>query len=319
MQEVETTRGSTSGLDLASQAGPGMKPRAKIGIVTVTYDSGCVLGPFLRDLSRQSWQDFVLYAVDNASRDGTLVQLRQWDDARLALIANQTNVGVAEADNQGIRMALKDGCHYVLLLNNDVEFEPDTLATLVSELNAFDCDLIAPKILYEDRVHIWSAGGVFEAIKGYHGSHRAEGERDDGRYDTPMQIRNAPGCCILARSDMFAKVGMIDPKYFVYHEDADLLYRAWRAGLTMYYTPRARIFHKVSALTGGSNSAFTVRYNARGHVYFMLKNLGPLRCAFFLPALQLRMVMKMLRRTISWGEFMVRERAFFEGIGVWLS
>jgi hypothetical protein len=111
----------------------------------------------------------------------------------------------------------------------------------------------------------------------------------------------------------------MDAKYFVYHEDADFLFRAWRAGLTMCYTPRARIFHKVSALTGGSTSPFTVRYNARGHVYFMLKNLGVIRCLFYLPALQLRMMMKVLFRTISWNEFLIRQRAFFEGIAVWLS
>ena len=108
-------------------------------------------------------------------------------------------------------------------------------------------------------------------------------------------------------------------KYFVYHEDADFFFRAWRAGLRTFYTHRVRIFHKVSALTGGSKSTFTIRYNARGHVYFMLKNLGLMRCLYYLPALQLRMLMKVLMRTISWNEFLIRERAFFEGIAVWLS
>jgi hypothetical protein len=87
----------------------------------------------------------------------------------------------------------------------------------------------------------------------------------------------------------------------------------------MFYTPHARIFHKVSSLTGGSKSEFTIRYNARGHVYFMLKNLGAIRCLFYLPALQIRMMMKVLLRVITWDEFLIRERAFFEGIGVWLS
>jgi GT2 family glycosyltransferase len=207
----------------------------------------------------------------------------------------------------------------VLFLNNDVEFEPETFAVLIRELHELDCDLLAPKILFDDRVHIWSAGGTFKPFKGYLGSHTGEGESDRGQYESPLQIRNAPGCCILARSAVFDRIGMIDAKYFVYHEDADLLFRAWKAGLSMFYTPRARIVHKVSSLTGGSKSAFTIRYNARGHVYFMLKNLGVMRCLFFLPALQLRTVLKLLLRTISWDEFMIRERAFFEGIGVWLS
>jgi len=296
-----------------------MNNPGKIGIVTVTYNSGKVLDQFLQSLASQTHANFAVYAVDNASQDDSIARMQAWNDERLRVIRNAVNVGVAEADNQGIQAALADGCEFVLFLNNDVEFEPETLAVLTAELDALDCDLLAPKILYEDRLHIWSAGGTFKALKGYLGSHTGEGEPDRGQYETPMRIRNAPGCCILARSAVFARVGMIDEKYFVYHEDADFLYRAWQAGLTMFYTPRARIFHKVSSLTGGSKSPFTIRYNARGHVYFMLKNLGVLRCLFFLPALQLRMTMKLLLRSIGWDEFLIRERAFFEGIRVWLS
>jgi GT2 family glycosyltransferase len=291
----------------------------RIGVVTVTYNSGRVLGQFLNSVVEQTHCDFLLYAVDNASHDSTLEQLHAWGDARIRVIPNAVNVGIAEADNEGIRAALADGCDYVLFLNNDVEFEPETFAVLVAELEALDCDLLAPKILFEDRIHIWTAGGTLSALKGYLAAHRGEGEIDRGQFDTAMHIRFAPGCCILVRRGVFDRIGTMDAKFFVYHEDADFLFRAWWAGLTMCYTPRARIFHKVSALTGGKTSSFTIRYNARGHVYFMLKNLGVIRCLFYLPALQLRMIVKVLFRTISWNEFLIRQRAFFEGIAVWLS
>ena len=299
--------------------GPAMNDSGKIGVVTVTYNSGKVLVQFLQSLTTQAYTNFIVYAVDNASQDDSIARMQAWNDERLRVIRNEVNVGIAEADNQGIQAALADSCEYVLFLNNDVEFEPETFAVLTAELNALGCDLLAPKILYEDRLHIWSAGGTFKALKGYFGYHTGEGEPDRGQYETRMRITNAPGCCILARSSVFDRIGMIDARYFVYHEDSDFLFRAWRAGLSMFYTPRARIFHKVSSLTGGSTSPFTFRYNARGHVYFMLKNLGVMRCLFFLPALQLRLVMKLLLRSIGWDEFLIRERAFFEGIGVWLS
>jgi GT2 family glycosyltransferase len=291
----------------------------KIGVITVTYNSGRVIDGFLDSIASQAHDDFVLYVVDNASHDSTIAKLEAWGDKRLRVIANAVNAGIAEADNQGIRAALADGCDYVLLLNNDIEFEAQTFAVMIAELEGLDCDLLAPKIFFEDRVHIWSAGGTLSAIKGYLAVHRGEGEIDQGQFDTMVRIRFAPGCCILVRSEVFDRIGMIDAKYFVYHEDADFLFRAWRAGLTMCYTPRARIFHKVSSLTGGKTSPFTIRYNARGHVYFMLKNLGVIRCLFYLPALQVRMVVKAILHTISWDEYLVRQRAFFEGIAVWLS
>jgi hypothetical protein len=51
----------------------------------------------------------------------------------------------------------------------------------------------------------------------------------------------------------------------------------------------------------------------------MLKNLGVMRCLFYLPALQLRMCMKVLLGSMSWNEFLLRQRAFFEGVAVWAS
>lgn len=304
---------------LLRSVGSTLNSSRKIGVVTVTYNSGTVIEKFLDSIAAQTHSDYILYAVDNASNDSTIATLEAWGDKRLRVISNSVNAGIAEADNQGVRAALADGCGYVLFLNNDVEFEPETFAVLLDELEGLKCDLVAPKILFEDRVRIWSAGGTLSAIKGYLAVHRGEGEVDQGQFDTAMRIRFAPGCCILVRGEIFDRIGMIDPKYFVYHEDADFLFRAWRAGLTMYYTPRARIFHKVSSLTGGKTSPFTIRYNARGHVYFMLKNLGVIRCLFYLPALQIRMTTKAIFRIFGWNEYLIRQRAFFEGIGVWLS
>jgi|WetSurMetagenome_2_1015567.scaffolds.fasta_scaffold24955_4 GT2 family glycosyltransferase len=291
----------------------------KIGIVTVTYNSKRVLDKFLLSLGAQTYKNFVLYAVDSGSQDSSVEQLNAWNDERLRIIPNVDNIGIAAGDNQGIRAALADGCDYVLLLNNDIEFEPETLAILVTEQNALDCDLLVPKIFLDDRIHIWSAGGTFSILKGYFGSLTGLGEMDRGQYDKLKRIYYAPGCCILIRSIVFETVGMIDEKYFVYYEDADFLFRVWRLGLTMFYTPRARIFHKASTLTGGIQSAFSIRYCARGHVYFMLKNLGFARCCFYLPAWQLRMALKLISGSMRPDICFIRERAFFEGIKVWLS
>jgi|HubBroStandDraft_5_1064220.scaffolds.fasta_scaffold22879_2 GT2 family glycosyltransferase len=294
-----------------------MGDAAKVGVVTVTYNSGPVLDLFLQSLSSQTYDNFVLYAVDNASRDTSVAQLRAWGDPRLRIIANTANVGVAEGNNQGTRSALAEGCSYVLYLNNDIEFERDTFAILFNEIDDLGCDLLAPKILYEDRIRIWSAGGGFSAPKGYLGFHTGADEPDSGQFETARRIEHSPTCCLLVRRAVFERIGLMDERYFVYQDDSDFSFRAWKAGLIMFYTPRARIFHKVSYLTGGASSAFSLRYNARNHVYFMLKNLGPMRCLYYLPALQLRLLYKVCRRQISRAEFLIRQRALFEGISVW--
>jgi len=71
------------------------KRTGTIGIVTVTFNSGSVLADFISSLEGQSYSDFLVWAVDNASKDDTIPLLQAWKDPRLIIIANETNVGVA--------------------------------------------------------------------------------------------------------------------------------------------------------------------------------------------------------------------------------
>jgi GT2 family glycosyltransferase len=295
-----------------------MSRAGKIGIVTVIYNSVPVLDDFVVSLSKQKYTNFILYAVDNASHDGSVERLNSWADPRLRVISNSENLGIAEGNNQGARAALAEGCDSVLFMNNDVKFESETLAVLADEFERLDCDLLEPKVLYGDGKHIWWAGAEFSPAKAYLAFHAGQGELDEGQFEEARRTQHCPACCLLVRPSVFDAIGMFDPKYFVYWDDGHFSYKAWRARLMVFYTPRAKILHKVSTLTGGSTSDFVVRYNMRGHVYFMLSNLG-LRCLYYVPAMEVRLIFKLLSRSISWRGYVIRQRAFLEGFGVWLS
>ncbi|HEV2697572.1 MAG TPA: glycosyltransferase family 2 protein [Terriglobales bacterium] len=296
-----------------------MSVRPKIGAVTVTYNSGQVIDGFLTSMLRQNYCDFVVYVVDNDSSDETLIRLDQYRDPRLRVIANQRNVGFAEGSNQGIRAALDEGCGAVLLINNDTEFEPQLLDKLAQGLDEHDCDMTAPKILYCDRQEmIWSAGGAFNPLKGYAAFHYGLDELDSGQFDTPRVVAHAPACCLLIKRHVFDTIGLMDPLYFVYLDDTDFCYRAMRAGLRICYLPSAVLLHKASALTGGPESDFSVRFRTRNQIYFMLKHLGLWRNSYYLPAFQLFQMAKLLSRKIDLHGFALRQRAFFEGLRLWM-
>ncbi len=103
-----------------------------LGIVTVTYNSARVLQDFLGVAGTAGVRSFRVYAIDNASADGSaaILEVAARQDARIVLVRNTDNVGVAEANNQGIVLATQDGCSHVLLLNNDTVFA----ATLFRDL-----------------------------------------------------------------------------------------------------------------------------------------------------------------------------------------
>ncbi len=247
----------------------------KVGVVTVTYNSGEVLPDFLRSLDRQSEHNLMVVAVDNASQDNTLDQLRSWPTSKLSLIVNVENVGVAAGNNQGIRAALDAGCDYVLLLNNDVRFDGGLVTQLLNGLRANDCQMTIPLIYYADRPDvIWCAGGRFNWWLGYLSRHLGDGLRDEGQFSEPRSVEYAPTCCVLIRREVFEQVGMMDERYFVYSDDSDFMYRAMRAGFKMFLVPQAKLWHKVNSLTKGEYSNFSLFYGARGKALFFCKHLG---------------------------------------------
>jgi GT2 family glycosyltransferase len=247
--------------------------KGKVGIVTVTYNSGLVLEDFFASVLEQTHRNFVLYVVDNASSDKTLEMTHQRTDMPIVLTANDRNVGVAEGNNQGIRAALADGCEYVLLLNNDTVFPKDLIEQLYSGLERHSCEMTTGKIYYHDQPKlIWCAGGRLLPLLGYDLRHDGVGKLDTGQFEQPRRITYAPTCCLMVRRNVFERIGLMDSHYFVYFDDVDFLYRCLKRGVSLWYIPTAKLWHKVSSLTGQA-SDFTLRYCTRNRIYFVCKNL----------------------------------------------
>jgi GT2 family glycosyltransferase len=247
--------------------------QGKIGVVTVTYNSETVLQEFFDSLASQTHRNFVLYVVDNASHDQTLEMTRQRTDFPVFIVANEKNLGVAEGNNQGIRAALADRCECILLLNNDTVFPANLITQLYAGLARYHCDMTTGKMYYHDKPDVfWCAGGHFQPWLGYRNQHDGIEQKDTGQFEQPRRVTYTPTCCLLVRRSVFDRVGLMDSRYFVYSDDADFLYRCLKQGLTTWYVPDAKLWHKVNSLTGGL-SDFTVHYCTRNRMYFMRKGM----------------------------------------------
>jgi len=262
----------------------------KIGLVTITYNSEKVLSPFLNCVWQQTYQNIILYVIDNASTDGTLCILEKETESRLKLIRNESNFGVAKANNQGIQQAIADGCDQLLIINNDVEFDTDLIARLLAVQKEKVCSLVTPKMMFFDNPnHIWYAGSWFAKSKGYLPLHRGMGQKDEGQYDEVVEVEYAPTCCLLAKNEIFTDIGFMDEKYFVYFDDTDFSYRVWKDKRhKMFYVPKAKLFHKVGSLTKSFTKkdkktyrgAFFLKQTTRNHVYFLKKIGSVFACTF---------------------------------------
>jgi GT2 family glycosyltransferase len=289
-----------------------MGERHRIGVVTVTYNSDSVIADFMDSALKQTHADFILYVIDNASSDETLKRLSEYQDPRIVPVSNLANVGVAEGNNIGIRAALKDGCTSVLLINNDTVFDAALFSELLAGLERHQCEMVVPKILYfDDPGKIWSAGGYLSGMRAS-ARHFGFDKRDNGKFDRARRVNYNPTCCMLIKKEVFERIGLMDPNCFVYFDDTDFCLRAHRAGIRLFYVPEGRLLHKVSSLTGGE-SAFTIRYSTRNHVYYVLKHFPAWQVLLYLVAFEAHVVAKYLFLRGSLRLYWTAQKAFWQG------
>jgi len=290
--------------------------QTRIGVVTVTFNSGAVLRPFLDCVFKQTYPDFLLFAVDNASTDTTIQMLQECTDERLRIIPNPDNRGVAEGNNQGIRAAMVDGCASILLLNNDTEFSDDLFSLLHQAAEDFHCDMTTGKVLYfEPPGRIWCAGGWLEKSRFFAAFHHGMDKEDIGQFEQPRRVTYAPTCCLMVRRSAFERIGLMDSKYFVYSDDVDFLYRCLVADLSLWYIPGATVLHKVSALTGGDTSEFAIRFMTRNRAYFLRKHLSRWKVVLWsLHFMGYTLPLRLLRRQDSFHICRLRFDSMIEGL-----
>ena len=104
----------------------------KVAIITITYNSSNVIIPFLKCLSESSFKDFKLFIIDNNSVDETVEIICKIKKIDVQVIENKKNIGVAAANNMGIKLALDQGYQKVLLSNNDIVFDKNIIGDLVN-------------------------------------------------------------------------------------------------------------------------------------------------------------------------------------------
>jgi GT2 family glycosyltransferase len=247
-----------------------------VGVVTVLYNSDDVLPDFFTSLAAQTGVRFRLYVIDNSATDTGIQISRTLADRHcidVHLLFNNANVGVAKGNNQGIDLALADGCSHVLLANNDTQFAPATIRVLLDAVSS-GSDLVAtPKIMYHgEPTRLWYSGGHIDAWR-LLTPHYGMKEIDNGQFDKMCHVGYAPTCFMMFDEAVFARTGRMDEQFFVYYDDTDFVWRMNALGIRIRFVPESVVLHKVSSSTGGDRSPFTLYYTSRNRVYFIRKNL----------------------------------------------
>ena len=213
----------------------------KVAVNIVTFNSAEDIVACLQSLGKQTFKDFRIHVLDNASADGTLEKLTGFD---IDLIRSQSNSGFAKAHNDLIHAYPAD---YVLVLNPDAILNPDFLERIITALDARpDAASATGKLLRLDGTTLDSTGIVM--LRSQRHLDRGADEPDRGQFDKPEDIFGPSGAAAVYRLKALQNVAIngqfFDEDFFAYREDADLAWRCQLLGWTSIYVPSAVALHR---------------------------------------------------------------------------
>lgn len=225
----------------------------------------------LASLRAVTYTDFDIILVHNGPRDAALeAELAPFSDKLSEIIHAGENTGFARGNNAGIKLALRKGADYVLLLNDDTVVSPDFLERLIeaAEKNPL-AGMLGPEVrYYGDRERISFAGARFLASSASFSFPRADQLAGPADASAPFDSDYITGCALLVKKSLIKKIGPLDERFFLYWEDSDWGLRAGAAGFKNLVVPSAKIWHKVSASLGGGDSPLKAYHKTRSHFLF---------------------------------------------------
>ena len=96
----------------------------KVSVIIPTHNRAEFLRSAITSVLNQTFQDFEIIIIDDASKDHTREIITSFNDARIKVIHNQVSKGAAGARNIGL---IHTNCEYTAFLDDDDEWLPEKL------------------------------------------------------------------------------------------------------------------------------------------------------------------------------------------------
>ena len=204
-----------------------------VAVVIVTYNRADLLARCLDGLAASTRRPDAVVVVDNASTDHTRAVLEGRDDLPLQVVHSPENLGGAGGFHLGVRTAYVAGYDRIWLMDDDVVPAPTCLEVLMAhpgpaliavredregrlcEKAATDFDLRNPLAVRPKRATVEST------------------YRSRAAMPAEVTVENVAFEGFLVHRRVVAAVGLPDPGFFIFYDDADFAVRARRAGFTI--------------------------------------------------------------------------------------
>ncbi|WP_316812017.1 glycosyltransferase family 2 protein [Pedobacter heparinus] len=251
-----------------------------ITIITVNFNQPQVTIDFLKSVKANTSAKYVeVILVDNGSReDHEEAYMLVYPE--LVYIRSTVNLGFAGGNNLGIKVAKGD---YLLLLNNDTEITENLIETMIAEFDSHpEIGILSPLLLYFDQPEIIQYAGFTEMN---YLTCRNKGignmETDKGQYDGDSRETGfCHGAAMMCRKADLEAVGLMAEHFFLYYEELDWCEHFKKAGKKIWFTGKAKVYHKES-ISVGKESNIKTYFMTRNRMLFIRRNTDLLNTLLF--------------------------------------
>ncbi len=274
---------------------------AKISINLLIWNGKKYIPFCLESLRQQTYSDWELNILDNASSDNADKYLKEYYP-NYRINKSKNNIGFAKGHNRLISWTKSE---YILCLNQDTILTPDFLKNAIEFLDQHpEVGAISPKIYKWDfnklninqtpepekalkmleigKTNVIDSCGL-KIFKNHQVVDWGQGEKDNLKFQQKQEIFGVSGALPIYRRSVLEKIKInneyFEEDFFSYKEDVDLSYRLQLAGYKIYFLPQVIAYHdrttsKHKSLFKGRQlkSEWIKQYSYKNHLWCILKN-----------------------------------------------
>lgn len=244
----------------------------ELSIIVTSYRNPALLKICLDSIKKCAGNiAYELIVVDGATEEDMEMMMRE-DYPGVKFFSFKENVGFQALVKKGIENSCGE---YVLILNGDIIVTPDSMQDMLKFLKEnTEIGMVGPKLLnfngtlqpscfrfYKPMTIIYRRTllGKFSFAK----KHLDWFLMKDYDHKEAKEVDWIMGSAIMISKIAIKKVGLLDPRYFMYMEDVDWCRRFWDNGFKVIYFPLVGMHHyhgKGSAKGGIIMSLFFNKY-----------------------------------------------------------
>jgi N-acetylglucosaminyl-diphospho-decaprenol L-rhamnosyltransferase len=211
-----------------------------------------------------------IVVIDNVSTDGS-PEMVQCEFPTVRISINPSRQGFSANHNRTLVEALRARSHdYVCILNDDTELDPGSLFALVAA--------------FRDNAELGAAGPLIRGTDGhlqpslfcFPNLRRQIAQVWFGRAGAVSQNGWLNGSCLVLSLATLEMIGLLDERFFLFYEDADLCRRLAHRGLACAVIPAATMLHHGHSTVSNPRfgSAIELQMLRSSYLYYK-KHFGP--------------------------------------------